>query len=297
MIGDRLGSGEDRRLVEDSIRRALDSFEREDFGGAACALEEALPHLSESAPDLWERLGTAYLKIGDFPRAIDAFERVVAADRATSATFVGLARAASELAHFPDAARYLEAAVDAAPRDAVLWRELGVARRRAGMVVECVACFREALRLGDDDGADSWKELGRALRELGDPSGAIEAYRAAVRCRPRSPELWVEIARLYTETERFGESDDALRESIRLRPNNAAACRAIAQNALKKGERETAERAYRRMKELSPDFAEEIASWVSTTAGLPADAFRVPEVPRPRPAAGRVLRFRVPPGA
>ncbi len=93
----------------------------------------------------------------------------------------------------------------------------------------------------------------------------------------------------------FAESDQAVKEAIRLKPANAAAWHTIATNALKRGPRETAARAYQRMKELNPDFADEILSWVSSTAGLPPDAlgdagYATSSAPAKR--RGRLLSFR-----
>jgi len=95
----------------------------------------------------------------------------------------------------------------------------------------------------------------------------------------------------------FAESDEAVRKAIRLKPNNPAAWHTIATNALKKGKRDTAQRAYQRMKELNPDFADEILSWVASTAGLPPDDLAAPALAAARSGArgrrGRLLRFRL----
>ena len=93
---------------------------------------------------------------------------------------------------------------------------------------------------------------------------------------PERSDLWSELAILYSEMGLFSESDQAVREAIRLKPNNAAAWHTIATNTLKQGKRDTAQRAYRRMKELNPDFADEILSWVAHTTGLPPDALSEP---------------------
>jgi hypothetical protein len=49
------------------------------------------------------------------------------------------------------------------------------------------------------------------------------------------------------------------------------------------------------MKELNPDFADEILSWVANTTGLPPDALSRPAlaaVPGARGWRGRLLPFR-----
>ena len=297
MVGDRqeFGSDDVRVLVEESIRRGLIAYRRGDFSAAARALSEALPRVEHELPELWERLGNAYYETRDFERAIDVLERVVSAGRATALTYGRLASSASELHRYEDEVRYREAAVDQRPDDPTLWRDLGIARRVAGMPREAVTCLREALRLDPEDAAGAGIELGRALRECSEWDRAVAAYREALAHHPERSDLWSELAILYSELGLFAESDQAVREAIRLKPNNAAAWHTIATNTLKQGKRDTAQRAYRRMKELNPDFADEILSWVAHTTGLPPDALSEPAlapVTGAKTRRGRLLPFR-----
>jgi tetratricopeptide (TPR) repeat protein len=287
------GSGRTLDLIEESIRRGLAAYRRGDLETAASALAEVLPRLEDERPELWERLGNAYFETRDFERAIDVLERVVSSGRATAATYSRLAAAAEELRRPAEELRYREAALDLAPSDAGLWRDLGIARKRSGLPREAVAAFREALRLDPGDRAAAGLELGRALRDLGDHHRAVAAYREALARHPERAELWTELASLYSEIGLFAESDQAVREAIRLRPANAAAWRTIATNSLRQGARDSAQRAYQRMKELNPDFADEILKWVSNTAGLPPDALGGPSLAAGRlRRAGRLLPFR-----
>jgi tetratricopeptide (TPR) repeat protein len=297
MVGDRQEFGLDhvRVLIEESIRRGLIAYRQGDFSTAARALSEVLPQLETEMPELWERLGNAYFETRDFERSIDVLERVVSAGRATALTYGRLAASASELNRYEDEVRYREAAIDQRPDDPALWRDLGIARRRAGMTREAVTSLREALRLDPEDAARSGIELGRALRDLGEWDRAVAAYREALAHHAERSDLWSELAILYSEMGLFSESDQAVREAIRLKPNNAAAWHTIATNTLKQGKNDTAQRAYQRMKELNPDFADEILSWVANTTGLPPDALSRPAlaaVPGARGWRGRLLPFR-----
>jgi tetratricopeptide (TPR) repeat protein len=294
MVGDRqeFGSDDARDLIEDSIRRGLAAYRLGDFSDAARALGEVLPRLENEMPELWERLGNAYFETRDFDRAIDVLERVVSSGHATAQTYVRLAACSAELERLDDAARYQEAAVGERPEDPALWRDLGVARRRAGLVREAVTCFQEALRLDPKDAAGVGIELGRALKELGERDRAIVAYREAVARQPEFSDLWSDLAVLYSEMGLFAESDQAVREAIRLKPNNAAAWHTIATNTLKRGNLDMAQRAYQRMKELNPDFADEILSWVANTAGLPPDDLATPALAAV-PLEGKVRRGRI----
>jgi len=291
-----LGSELARDLIEASTRRGVDDADRrEELALAAAALAESGPGSGDEISHLWERLGVAYFETADFERASDAFERVVSSGLASLPTYERLAHCARELGKPADEVRYREAAVDRLPHDPARWRDLGVARRRAGSAREALVSLREAVRLDPEDRAGISVEVGRTLRELGDAEGAVSAFREALRKHPESSELWGELASIYSEMGHFAESDQAVREAIRLKPANAAAWHTIATNALKGGNRDTAARAYRRMTELNPDFAEEIRTWVSHTAGLPPDALvegRTAAPPPPPAHRGRLLPFR-----
>jgi tetratricopeptide (TPR) repeat protein len=290
-----LGSDLARDLIEASMRRGSDADRKEELALAAEALAESGPGSGDEIAHLWERLGNAYFETGDFERASDALERVVSSGLASLPTYERLAHCARELGRLADEVRYREAAVDRVPEDSARWRDLGVARRRAGSAREALISLREAARLDPEDRAGVGIEVGRTLRELGDAEGAVFAFREALRRRAESSELWGELANVYSEMGLFAESDQAVREAIRLKPANAAAWHTIATNALKGGHRDTAARAYRRMAELNPDFAEEIRTWVSHTAGLPPDALsesRTAAPPPPPAQRGRLLPFR-----
>jgi protein O-GlcNAc transferase len=286
MTSDRreLGSDLTEARIEGAERRASPTESAESLAA------------SENRPELWERVGKAYFDAGDFEHAIDSLERVVSAGEATVETYRKLSESARQLGRSADEVRYREAAVDRCPDVAALWRDLGIARRRAGAARDAVASLREAMRLDPGDATGSSFELGRALRDVGDSRGAVETFREALSRRPDSSELWSELAEIYSEMGLFAESDQAVREAIRLKPANASAWHTIATNSLKRGARDTAARAYQRMKELNPDFADEILSWVSYTAGLPPSALG--EAPPMAPAAaaakrrGRLLPFR-----
>ena len=296
MAGEREGPG--HRLAwesaEDSIRRGLSAHRRGETAAAADALDEALPYLSDETPELWQRLGEAFLVTGDFARALDAFERVVSAGRATPETLGRLAQAAAELGRPADEVRYREAAIDLAPADPALWTALGAAHRRTGDSAAALAAFAEAVRLDPMDPAGAVLELGRALREHGETERAISVYRDALKRLPERSDIWAELASSYSDLERFAESDQAVREAIRLSPGNAAAWHTIATNTLKQGKRDSAQKAYRRLTELNPEFADSIRTWVSSTAGLPPDAVddADPAAPPPARRRGRLLSFR-----
>jgi tetratricopeptide (TPR) repeat protein len=286
----------DRRLVEDSIHRGLDAYDGGDYPGAARALGEALPRLEREIPELWDRLGKAYFWIGEHGRAVELLGRVVLAGVPDAETFALLGTSCSQLGRHEDAAGHLESALALAPDDPKLWRRLGREKRSLGDSAGALACYERAIRLCPS-AAGVFQEIGSLQAELKAPDEAITAYREALRLEPTRSDTWTELGRVYSTEGRFEESDACLREAIRVRPENADAWHAIAINTLRQGEPLAARKAYQRLRELNPDFAQEILGWVSRTSGLPTgvleDAFER-AVPKRRPAKrrGRLLFFR-----
>ena len=296
MAKDRQEPGSDlhRDRIEDSIRRGLAAYREGDLAAAAQRARRGAP-------------GTRSRDAGALGAPRQCLLRDGAISSAPSTSSSGSSRRAARRRGPRNGSRPARGSSTGRPRSCVTARRPSTSARttrRCGAssasrgvapedCAEAVTALREAVRLDAEDAAGAGIELGSALRELGDREGAAGAYREALARRPDRSDLWSDLASLYSEMGRFAESDQAVREAIRLKPTNASAWHTIATNTLKQGERDTAQRAYQRMKELNPDFADEILSWVSNTSGLPRDTVGEPvlaaaagsgrQAPRPPP--------------
>jgi hypothetical protein len=103
--------------------------------------------------------------------------------------------------------------------------------------------------------ADEWFARALALEDA-DPAAAIDAYRRSLRLRPDSTEAWVNLGRLFAESNDAEAAAECFRSALDLDPTDATAVYnmgVVAQDAGREGEAIT---LYTRALELDPELAE-----------------------------------------
>jgi Flp pilus assembly protein TadD len=164
----------------------------------------------------------------------------------------GLVRQAAEAQQAGDtahAAALLRRAVDAAPEDAALWRDLGLALVDDGDVTGAERALREALRRdGDDVGVRV--HLGHLAFLRGDVAEATALLSEAVRLSPDDPapaRSLVEMHRMAGQHRAALEAAQALAERL---PDDALAQVDLAELHLLLGDFDEALAAFRRLREV-----------------------------------------------
>lgn len=144
----------------------------------ACALFARALAGRPNSPDLHINMGNARRAMGDPASAVAGFRAALALESCNSAAIAGL------VAALPEA---------------------GLQTLEAGRGGDAEAYFRAALAWRPDDEL-AWFHLGGVLQDRGASQPALEAYRAAITCRPVIVEAWINLALL------FGNLADADRE-------------------------------------------------------------------------------------
>ena len=168
---------------------------RQDFAHAVTAFDAALALVPAYAPALVGQ-GQTLLALAREDDARAAFEAAQAADPALDLrarievlTFrrvqrvIEAARAAAASGDTAGARAGFDAALEASPESAFLYRELGVLEMQQGQATSALARFRQAVALDPSD-AVSWSHVGDILAGLQDVAGAREAYQSAVAADP-----------------------------------------------------------------------------------------------------------------
>jgi tetratricopeptide (TPR) repeat protein len=109
--------------------------------------------------------------------------------------------------------------------------------------------------------AQLWMDLGLALRTRGDNAGAVRAFEKAVEIEPENPLAWNRIATVAIDA---GDTDAALRACRRLTeisPENPASWHQLGRACEASGDRGEAAKAFAAALELDPDYAD---AWEST---------------------------------
>jgi tetratricopeptide (TPR) repeat protein len=137
--------------------------------------------------------GQALVALGREPEAIAAFGAALAVDpsltdlerRIEVLRFRGLerelaaAREAARTGQNAEAIRAYQAAIEASPESAFLYRELGVIEQRTSAGDQALGHFRKAVELDPTDAA-SIVHIGEILEARGDDAGALRAYEDAL---------------------------------------------------------------------------------------------------------------------
>jgi Flp pilus assembly protein TadD len=226
-------------------------------------------------------LASAYGSVSD-PRAFEAYERAIAADRANlplqveCAEFLWGARryergnaemdrvlqavpgntrlrvhyglALADQTRFADAVRQFEAARKAGDSSAELALYLGTSLWQAGRLEEATAKLREAAALAPGQ-AEPRHRLGRLLILRGEAAAAAAALQEAARLAPDSAPVELDLGRALEAAGRTEEAEAAYRRALALDPDLSAAHYTLGTLLARTGRREEAEKeiaVYRR---------------------------------------------------
>jgi tetratricopeptide (TPR) repeat protein len=153
-------------------------------------LEPALEHFARAVrldpayAEGWHNLGATLRKMGQLGPALVAFKRALAIDPDRAETYLNLGNLLIEAKQFDDAMEAFLRAARLAPDMAAARSRLAERMSARRKVKRAEALFRQSLGL-DPDHLPGWLGLARSLEDLGDASGARDAYRNALRRRPR----------------------------------------------------------------------------------------------------------------
>jgi cytochrome c-type biogenesis protein CcmH/NrfG len=103
--------------------------------------------------------------------------------------------------------------------------------------------------------ADQWMSRAQVLEER-DPIAAIDAYRRSLRLRPDCTEAWINLGRLFAESNDGDAARDCFKSALELDPAEATAYYNLGVLAQDAGKESEAIELYRRALELDPLLAE-----------------------------------------
>lgn len=103
--------------------------------------------------------------------------------------------------------------------------------------------------------ADQWMSRAQLLEER-DPVAAIDAYRRSLRLRPDCTEAWINLGRLFAESNDSEAARDCFKTAVGLDPAEATAYYNLGVLAQDAGKESEAIELYRRSLELDPQLAE-----------------------------------------
>jgi tetratricopeptide (TPR) repeat protein len=188
------------------------------------------PSSVKPSDDLYQR-GLAFFRAGNFPRARENAQQVLAAEPKDVRALVLLGQTLVEMDEADDALEHLERATQLAP-----------------------------------DNVEAWGTLAVALMTAGELNGAVEAFRSLRRLQPGNVAVLVDLANVLFLLGRAPEAIDTLEEAHRHQPGDLAILRNLADMYTSAGRTEKALATTQEILELMPDdiLANLDASWLFT---------------------------------
>lgn len=244
----------DRRL---ELARQL--FDAGDLQAAQRELSLAGAEASRSA-EAQVLLGVIARKTG---RAKDAESHLQAAlalepDRYDALTWLASVR--EGLGDVSGAAELFERAASIDPSDATTLTHLGVCRLRLGEASQAEQAFRSALALAPH-APQSHFNLGMALRMQNRLEEGLQAFQMALELDPEQPSNYVQVFKQLQQLSRSEESIECLEQGLRNHPNSTVLAEALASAFGRVGDREQAERIFRRFGD-DPAVAQAYGDWL-----------------------------------
>lgn len=226
-------------------------------------LPEVLAHLqrwTQADPKnaiAWHLLGNAYERLGELPKAVEAYREALRIDSRNVAIWKSLGSAYSKLRQYVEAIESYRKALQLDPEDAEYWNILGIALAENGQHAQAIHAHREALRVNPQD-VNAWRFVGFAYDSLGQRQSAIDAYRNALRIDPKDANLWDSLGSAYLQLKEWTPAIDAFREALRIDPRNARVWFKFGGVNSILGKRSEVTTSYQALRDLEPRLAEQL---------------------------------------
>jgi protein O-GlcNAc transferase len=210
--------------MSESIDAGIDALLAPSIGALdAHRLPEAIAQLQRaierdpSNAEAFHRLGECHWRVGDFGRAIHAFERAIALNPDHFATYRSAADAAVVQANKAAASGNAKAGRDLKKFAAMYLLALGK-RQNQQFLDAAEASFREAAAL-DPKCAEVFAALGAFLEARSQSSAAEKALRRAIALDPHMADAYVGLGNSFQSRGRYADMEAAYRKALALKPD------------------------------------------------------------------------------
>ncbi|MHB9130178.1 MAG: tetratricopeptide repeat protein [Armatimonadota bacterium] len=194
-------------------------------GDDASAIEDYLTALMHEPDHLDAVMNLVELSalIGAVPLVIDRIDTLLQSHPTSAKLLYARGRLAIELGKYEEGKQFLEAAIRLEPGMGLGWYTLTMLYSMIGEYEETLTAADRAAQTFAED-PNLWLNRGMALQELKRFREALESFDRAVQLAPEDGMPWFHLGRiLLLDLERPADARGALKEAIRLQPDNDAA--------------------------------------------------------------------------
>jgi arylsulfatase A-like enzyme/Tfp pilus assembly protein PilF len=200
------------KVLNRLVREGLVALREKDYAASIQRFRELLARGVESF-EVHYYLGRALAAAGKPREAIPHFEAALLRLPGFSAAYMELAQCRIALGDAPGAIEVLRRGQAAAPRDPRLHEREAQVWKRGRRPAQAVAAYRAAVELAPKD-ALLRVQLGEALRDTGALDDAARALREAVALDPAPASYWNALGMVLGAAGRLAEAEGAFREAL-----------------------------------------------------------------------------------
>ena len=232
-------------------------------------LEQALRSLP-GRPDVLGNLAHAYLALGRWDEAYQAFQKANRLDAQNIGFRVGMANARALGGHLDEAETLLRKVTERHPDEVLGWFNLGNVLRDQRRHRDAADCFAKALDL-QPQYADAHNNLGSALHALNFLEDAEQEYRACLALVPTHAHARLNLASVLIDAGRFADAEAEARPTLEQTPHDALAHIMLGAALSHQGRTREALQSYQSAARLAPadgHMAETLAMALAATGML-----------------------------
>jgi superkiller protein 3 len=108
-------------------------------------------------------------------------------------------------------------AIDMEPDNSLLWFNLGITQRQAGLVEQSIESYKRSVEI-DPGSQEGWSELGLALNAAGELCEASECYLAALQLNPFCADAWNNMGAFMFQMRELEEARDCFERALSFNP-------------------------------------------------------------------------------
>ena len=204
-----------------------------------------------------EELGRAthYHSAGDFRRAEQAYQRILAVVPAHSVAMHQLGLIAMQTGDATKALEWFQRAAQTDPLNADVQTDLGCILKDAGKITEAIASFERAVSL-DPNSIIALHNLGDILIEQGEYQQAQTFFQRVLKLRPDLAETHCSLGNLWKKTNKTEAAITSYRRAIELKPGYVASYNNLGVIMNEKGDQDQAIAYFEKTLQLAPDHAD-----------------------------------------
>ncbi len=169
----------------------------------------------------FNNLGFEYMKLGQIPEAIDAFNKAIELKSDSPEARLNLARCYSQLGRIDEAIQYYNAALTHLDKPAEVRYELGILLERRGSADAAIAQYEAAVK-ENPSLLNAHRRLA-SLYSTRDVSRAIELYSRVLSLAPEDADAYYRLGVLYYNQGNLSSATEILRRCLSTDPSNKPA--------------------------------------------------------------------------